>query len=47
MMVCHRLIPLVPVDVTFAESKIRCETIAAEDDIRGMDLLLYQQSDNR
>src|ERR1051326_2626273 len=31
LMVCHHLNPLVPEDVAFAESRIRPETIAAED----------------
>ena len=30
-MVCHHLNPMVPEDVAFAESRIRPETIAAED----------------
>jgi len=31
MMVCHHLDSSAPEDVPFAESRIRCETIAAED----------------
>ena len=31
MMVCHHLNPSVPEDISFAESRIRAETIAAED----------------
>ena len=31
LMVCHHLDPLIPEDVAFAESRIRRETIAAED----------------
>ena len=31
VMVCHHLNPRVPEDVAFAESRIRRETIAAED----------------
>ena len=31
LMVCHHLDPTIPEDVAFAESRIRRETIAAED----------------
>ena len=31
LMVCHHLDPRIPEDVAFAESRIRRETIAAED----------------
>ena len=31
LMVCHHLSPSIPEDVAFAESRIRAETIAAED----------------
>ncbi len=31
LMVCHHLDPSIPEDVAFAESRIRRETIAAED----------------
>ena len=30
-MVCHHLNPAIPEDVAFAESRIRAQTIAAED----------------
>jgi urease alpha subunit len=36
MMVCHHLDSSVPEDVAFAESRIRHETIVAEDDIRAL-----------
>ncbi len=31
LMVCHHLDPAIPEDIAFAESRIRKETIAAED----------------
>ena len=36
LMVCHHLNPMVPEDVAFAESRIRAETIAAEDILHDM-----------
>jgi urease alpha subunit len=38
MMICHHLDSSVPEDVAFAESRIRHETIAAEDDIRALSI---------
>ena len=34
-MVCHHLSPDIPEDVAFAESRIRAQTIAAEDILHG------------
>jgi urease subunit alpha len=36
LMVCHHLSPSIPEDVAFAESRIRKETIAAEDILHDM-----------
>src|SRR5205814_4131899 len=36
LMVCHHLNPSVPEDIAFAESRIRAETIAAEDVLRDL-----------
>ena len=44
MMVCHHLNPSVPEDVSFAESRIRGETIAAEDVLHDMGVLSMMSS---
>ena len=36
LMVCHHLNPDIPEDVAFADSRIRAETIAAEDVLQDM-----------
>src|SRR6185312_8630865 len=36
LMVCHHLSPSIPEDIAFAESRIRKETIAAEDILHDM-----------
>jgi urease subunit alpha len=47
LMVCHHLNPAVPSDVAFAESRIRAETIAAEDVLHDMGLLSMYSSDSQ
>ncbi len=47
LMVCHHLNPLVPEDVAFAESRIRPETIAAEDILHDMGVLSMISSDSQ
>ncbi|ABK77090.1 Urea amidohydrolase (urease) alpha subunit [Cenarchaeum symbiosum A] len=47
MMVCHHLNPHVPEDVSFAESRIRGETIAAEDVLHDMGVLSMMSSDSQ
>ena len=47
MMVCHHLSPSVPEDVAFAESRIRGETIAAEDVLHDMGALSMMSSDSQ
>jgi urease subunit alpha len=47
LMVCHHLNPLVPEDVAFAESRIRAETIAAEDILHDMGVLSMIASDSQ
>lgn len=47
MMVCHHLNPAVPEDVSFAESRIRGETIAAEDVLHDMGVLSMMSSDSQ
>lgn len=47
LMVCHHLNPLVPEDVAFAESRIRAETIAAEDILHDMGVLSMISSDSQ
>ncbi|HJT48426.1 MAG TPA: urease subunit alpha [Nitrososphaeraceae archaeon] len=47
MMVCHHLNPSVPEDVAFAESRIRYETIAAEDVLHDMGALSMYSSDSQ
>ena len=47
MMVCHHLNPSVPEDVSFAESRIRGETIAAEDVLHDMGVISMMSSDSQ
>ena len=47
MMVCHHLNPSVPEDVSFAESRIRGETIAAEDVLHDLGVLSMMSSDSQ
>lgn len=47
MMVCHHLNPSVPEDVAFAESRIRAETIAAEDIFHDKGILSMYSSDSQ
>jgi urease subunit alpha len=47
MMVCHHLNPSVPEDVSFAESRIRGETIAAEDVLHDTGVLSMMSSDSQ
>lgn len=47
MMVCHHLSPSIPEDVAFAESRIRAETIAAEDVLHDIGALSMYSSDSQ
>jgi urease subunit alpha len=47
MMVCHHLSPSIPEDVAFAESRIRAETIAAEDVLHDIGALSMYSSDGQ
>ena len=47
LMVCHHLDPRVPEDIAFAESRIRRETIAAEDIFHDMGVLSMMSSDSQ
>jgi urease subunit alpha len=47
LMVCHHLNPNVPEDVAFAESRIRPETIAAEDILHDLGVLSMLSSDSQ
>jgi len=47
LMVCHHLNPLVPEDVAFAESRIRPETIAAEDILHDLGIFSMLSSDSQ
>jgi len=47
VMVCHHLNPDVPEDVAFAESRIRSETIAAEDVLHDMGAISMMTSDSQ
>jgi urease subunit alpha len=47
LMVCHHLNPLVPEDVAFAESRIRPETIAAEDILHDLGVFSMMASDSQ
>jgi urease subunit alpha len=47
LMVCHHLSPNVPEDVAFADSRIRPETIAAEDVLHDMGAISMMSSDSQ
>src|SRR5437762_12120053 len=47
LMVCHHLSPNVPEDVAFAESRIRPETIAAEDILHDLGAISMMSSDSQ
>ncbi|KAL7464468.1 hypothetical protein ACHAXS_004802 [Conticribra weissflogii] len=47
LMVCHHLDPAIPEDVAFAESRIRPETIAAEDILHDLGALSMISSDSQ
>ena len=47
LMVCHHLSPRIPEDLAFAESRIRKETIAAEDILHDMGALSMMSSDSQ
>lgn len=47
LMVCHHLSPSVPEDVSFAESRIRWQTMAAEDILHDMGVISMFSSDSQ
>ncbi len=47
LMVCHHLSPRIPEDLAFAESRIRRETIAAEDILHDLGALSMMSSDSQ
>src|SRR5438132_2674937 len=47
LMVCHHLDPKLPEDVAFAESRIRGETIAAEDILHDLGAISMMSSDSQ
>jgi urease subunit alpha len=47
LMVCHHLNPAIPEDVAFAESRIRAETIAAEDVLHDLGAISMMSSDSQ
>src|SRR5208337_2515637 len=47
LMVCHHLDPAIPEDVAFAESRIRRETIAAEDILHDLGAFSMISSDSQ
>ncbi len=47
LMVCHHLDPNIPEDVAFAESRIRRETIAAEDILHDLGAISMISSDSQ
>ena len=47
LMVCHHLDKSIPEDVAFAESRIRVETIAAEDLLHDMGAISIISSDSQ
>lgn len=47
LMVCHHLDPSIPEDLAFAESRIRKETIAAEDILHDLGVLSMMSSDSQ
>ena len=47
LMVCHHLDPAIPEDIAFAESRIRKETIAAEDILHDLGAFSMMSSDSQ
>ena len=47
LMVCHHLSPSLPEDIAFAESRIRAETIAAEDVLQDIGAISMISSDSQ
>jgi urease subunit alpha len=47
LMVCHHLSPAIPEDVAFADSRIRAETIAAEDVLQDLGIFAITSSDSQ
>ncbi len=47
LMVCHHLDPAIPEDVAFAESRIRMQTIAAEDILHDLGAISMMSSDSQ
>jgi urease subunit alpha len=47
LIVCHHLSPAIPEDVAFAESRIRAETIAAEDVLHDLGAISMMSSDSQ
>ena len=47
IMVCHNLNPAIPSDVSFAESRVRAETIAAENVLHDMGVISMISSDSQ
>ena len=47
LMVCHHLSPAIPEDLAFAESRIRAETIAAEDVLHDLGAISMMSSDSQ
>jgi urease subunit alpha len=47
LMVCHHLNPKIPEDLAFAESRIRAETIAAEDVLHDLGAISMMSSDSQ
>jgi urease subunit alpha len=47
LMVCHHLSPSIPEDVAFADSRIRAETIAAEDHLHDIGAISMMSSDSQ
>ena len=47
LMVCHHLSPRIPEDIAFAESRIRAETIAAEDVLHDLGAISMLSSDSQ
>jgi len=47
LMVCHHLNPNIPEDLAFAESRIRAETIAAEDVLHDLGAISMMSSDSQ
>jgi len=47
VMVCHHLDPDIPEDVAFAESRVRAETIAAEDVLQDLGAIAMMTSDSQ